>query len=51
MSRAITRRDTDAKIKGQLARKLAGLFIKNFAAYEAGASAEVKAGGASCTLK
>jgi hypothetical protein len=29
----------------QLAKKLAGLFIKNFAAYEVGVSAEVKAGG------
>jgi hypothetical protein len=28
-----------------MAKKLAGLFIKNFAAYEGGVSVEVKAGG------
>jgi phosphoenolpyruvate carboxykinase (ATP) len=32
------------------AKKLAGLFIKNFATYEGGVGAEVKAGGPAATL-
>ena len=36
---------TDKAAFDATAKKLAGLFIKNFAAYEGGVSAEVKAGG------
>jgi ATP-dependent phosphoenolpyruvate carboxykinase len=36
---------TDKAAFDAMAKKLAGLFIKNFAAYEGGVSAEVKAGG------
>ena len=36
---------TDKAAFDAMAKKLAGLFIKNFAAYEGGVSVEVKAGG------